>query len=761
MARSSKVPYPPSPKDVPEDLTLPSPGHVFQMVVVLLGLLLFLLLYLGLVGGSCWAVYKCLTSLGPRSQFGILNLFAAAIFALLALFLVKGLFNRDRPDKTLHVEINEDEQPTLFAFLRKLCDEVGAPEPDQVFVSPEVNAALMQDMSLANLIVPPRKKLLIGLGLINMLNMSEFKAVMAHEFGHFSQKSARMMVYVYNANRVILNIVLGRDWLDGLVERAKGLRTNNQATAVIWATAWAFAGVIWVIRKTLLGLFYAINFAYRSLSRKMEYNADLVAVSVTGSDPIVHGLLRCELAYTALNQALNDLDNAADHKMYTTDIFYHQTRAVDLVRKERKDPHFGEPPPLPTPTAGKKVQVFQPEEDDENSTPPMWRSHPSNFDREENAKAVFIPTYLDERSPWILFDDRADVTERVAYKYYRLRYGVPKDIELTDAKKVQQFIDDERAEMTYDPKYHGAYDGRLIDPGSVEEMLQMLEEEPWEDDRLERVHGRLYAEIGKKVERHQETQKEYSTLLRQCHFKPTGRTKRILDDLDAELKQNWEWFSSFDRRVFLVHAQMAQRLPDQKLFKEILSRYKFHLPLQELNRKAHHHQERVDTFFNLLINTKPEEMPQDLFAEAMHVFRQARKALKEILRDARDLEIPALANFTGDEALDEFLLDEELVRELPENSVTGKWIGTLQNQLGQVLKKSARLYYKSMGNILACQARISTAWLEVRHPEKKIAGDDAKPLASSGKKKGDAAPEAEVIEAEFVEDEPRPAKKKK
>ena len=54
-------------------------------------------------------------------------------------------------------------------------------------MSPDVNAACMSRTSLVNLFVEPKKDLLIGLGLVNCVNLSEFKAVLAHEFGHFCQ----------------------------------------------------------------------------------------------------------------------------------------------------------------------------------------------------------------------------------------------------------------------------------------------------------------------------------------------------------------------------------------------------------------------------------------------------------------------------------------------------------------------------------------------------------------------------------------------
>ena len=54
---------------------------------------------------------------------------------------------------------------------------------------------------------PVRKNLQIGLGLVNIVSVSEFKAVMAHEFGHFSQRSMKVGSYVYNVNKVIFNML--------------------------------------------------------------------------------------------------------------------------------------------------------------------------------------------------------------------------------------------------------------------------------------------------------------------------------------------------------------------------------------------------------------------------------------------------------------------------------------------------------------------------------------------------------------------------
>jgi Zn-dependent protease with chaperone function len=204
------------------------------------------------------------------------------------------------------VEITEHDQPNFFAFLRQLCRDTGAPMPRRVFLVMEVNAAVTYNHSPFALLLPTSKNLLVGLGLVNRLNVAEFKAVLAHEFGHFGQSSMKLGAYVYQANQIIADMVYGRDFFDDLLDRMRAADGRLDLFVKV------FTGIIWGLRKALEGLFHAINFANSSLSRQMEFNADLVAVRVAGSDAIVHALARLDFANETLDQALQDLTAAAD-----------------------------------------------------------------------------------------------------------------------------------------------------------------------------------------------------------------------------------------------------------------------------------------------------------------------------------------------------------------------------------------------------------------------------------------------------------------
>src|SRR5262249_35948718 len=204
--------YPSGPVNVPKDFTQPTARYRWEVTVVMVSLLLSLALYLVLVAGSTWLCYVLVTAPWPiRAGNGYVFLRIVAIICsgLLALYLVKGLFKGSHQDESLLLEITEADQPELFKFIRQICADTGAPVPHMVYLTPEVNAAVFYQSSFLSLVLPTPKNLLIGLGLVNMLNLSEFKAVLAHEFGHFSQKSMKVGTYVYVANKVMADIIYG------------------------------------------------------------------------------------------------------------------------------------------------------------------------------------------------------------------------------------------------------------------------------------------------------------------------------------------------------------------------------------------------------------------------------------------------------------------------------------------------------------------------------------------------------------------------
>jgi len=451
--------YPPSPVNVPESLTKATSSYRRQAMWAMLGLALFIYLYLALTGVFGYITYATFMALSEPNGFEIGRLVVFFCSALLTVFLLKSLFAIRKMGTPSGLEVFEEDQPELYAYLHQLADEIGAPKPHRVFLTPEVNAAVFYDLSILNLIFPSKKNLIVGLGLVNVLNLSEFKAVLAHEFGHFSQRTMMVGRWVYVAQQIIAHMVSVRDWLDNIVQFISRIDVR-----IAWI-GWILQLVLWSLRSLMEVLFRIVIIAERALSREMEFNADLVAVSVTGSDELVNALYKLQAADQAWRTAMNVAGQAAGNKKLIVDLFEAQTQALEELRRVYDDPTFGNPPePSQNPD---QHRIFE----EQSARPPqMWSTHPASSDREANAKMHYVPAVRDSRSAWLIFRNPEDIRKSLS----RSIYNVDNTQEFEPVGS-EEFVSKRFSNISYSPEFRGAYLGRspVRDFQSVDQMMEM------------------------------------------------------------------------------------------------------------------------------------------------------------------------------------------------------------------------------------------------------------------------------------------------
>ncbi len=463
MPTSTPSIYPAGPQTIPEHLTKPTARYRRQAWIALISLLLFVGLYLGLAFWFCrqaWMMVKLATQ---GSEHAVVCLIVAAVSAALAVFMIKGLFSVKQGAQSGHLELKQEDEPALFGFLHKLADEAHAPRPHRVFLSEGVNAAVFYDLSIANLLFPTRKNLLIGLGLVNVLSIAEFKAVLAHEFGHFAQRSMAVGRWVYVAQQIAGHLVAQRDAFDKFIG---GLSRIDIRVAWI---GWLLQLLVWSIRSLVELGFRALLIAERALSREMEMQADLVAVSLTGSEALTHALYKLGPAETAWNRTITFVGEECVRNRKVADLFAIQSRVLEHLRVVYDDLQYGRVPAVDREAAPArrlfKVDFARP--------PQMWATHPLNHEREENAKRVYVDAPLDDRSAWVVFADPAALREKVSLALYNegaakvpvIATGVA--IEHLDAEFRREFLN---------RFYRGAYLGRSVVRGKA--TLDELYEPP-------------------------------------------------------------------------------------------------------------------------------------------------------------------------------------------------------------------------------------------------------------------------------------------
>jgi len=439
--------YPAGPAAVPHKLTAASLSYRRSAWLATGGLLLFVTVYFALAGWFGWTAYRLFAGMANAPDDAFWMFVAGAGAAFLAVFMLKALVFVKRGEVREDIEITAEEEPTLFAFLHRLADEIGAPRPRRVYLSGQVNAGVFYDLSIANLLIPSRKNLEIGLGLVNVLTLGELKAVLAHEFGHFAQRTMAVGRWVYIAQQIAGHIVARRDALDTFLARLSSIDIR-----LAWI-GWLLRLIIWSIRCLVDFVFRIVVLAQRTLSREMEFQADLVAVSVTGSDALIHALHRLGVADQAWSRAVDFANSEIKEGRGVKDLFALQARIIDKLRTVLDDPEYGAIPPVP---------VSQPElhrlfKSAVAAPPKMWSTHPTNVDREANVKRTYVAASIDERSAWTLFADPQSLRERVSAHIARKSdcKAVPLEESLTK-------LDAEYSRAYLNPSYRGIYLGRSI-----------------------------------------------------------------------------------------------------------------------------------------------------------------------------------------------------------------------------------------------------------------------------------------------------------
>lgn len=553
--------YSKGPSNIPEGLTKPTKSFTKHVWLSVIGLILFIGLYLLLTIWFGKLAYNLFTD-GGKGTGEFWDIVLGIGFAFLSLFMLKSLFFLNkRQENPLHRYLTEQEEPVLFDYLYKLADEAGAPRPHKIFLTDRVNASVSYDISLINLIFPSKKNLEIGLGAVNVLSLGELKAVLAHEFGHFAQRSMLLGRYVYVAQQIAARIVGKRDFFDKILS---GISSFDLRIAWI---GWILSILVWAIRSLVETCFRIVMMAERALSREMEFQADLVAVSLTGSDALIHALYKLQIADQAYDNALKITNDALGDKNAIEDLYVLQSNYIQQMSQILDDPKYGKSPEVPSFDAASH-RIFTKRK---YNPPKMWATHPADNDRENNAKNTYIAADIDNRSSWDLFQNpkalRLDMTARLV-----------KTANIATTILVEEDSIKKQNKKYFDwsflaPKYHSAFYGRFpyLNFKSTDEIFYDIA-----STDINRIFDGLYPkELASKINQLKEIEEEKEALLvsqnevvtaeKRVLYHRGEQIKRsdipdILIDLEAQEKTIRDEVAAHDKECRNVHYKAAKNL---------------------------------------------------------------------------------------------------------------------------------------------------------------------------------------------------------
>ncbi len=544
---------------------------IFAITLFVITYLLLLVATIAIAAGMGWLGFVLITK--QTNFIGILigiGLILSGI--MLIFFLLKFIFTKN-VKRSKGYEITKNDQPELFEFIDKVANEVGTAQPRHVYLIQDVNASASFDPTFWSLFLPIKKDLNIGLGIVNGLNQSEFKAVLAHEFGHFSQRSMRFGSYVYHLNRALHNLLYENN------SYHKALNAWGKWHYSLRFGAMLNVYIVRCIQEILKKVYILINKSHMQLSRQMEFHADTIAAYVSGTNNVVSLLRRLEITDQCYNDTLNLLHtNLADNNRVVN--MYELQLVMLKLCADKNKLNIGK---NGLPVIDKKVTALQNAQiilDDQ------WSSHPSVEDREENVNRYNLNVEALNEPAWQLFNNAEHLQGVFTDRLYE-NTGINNELKVINIETIRETLEKEINDNSYNRHYKGFYNGRFLKTFNVEETISatthktlMHFDELFSDNNCNlpkaiEVLSLDIAKLDSLIEIKNNDIKSFDYNGVKYYPKDAGHIK---DLLNIELQEKENQLEYLDRNIFMTFYQAAST---DDLKRELIDQYKKIFKYQE------------------------------------------------------------------------------------------------------------------------------------------------------------------------------------
>ncbi len=539
------------------------------------------------------------------------------IFALY--FVVKFLFKRSKRNTNEFKQITRQQHLALFKMIDEIVSQVGTDSPKKVYLTPEVNASVFYDSSFWSMFFPIRKNLTIGMGLINTSTEDEFKAVLSHEFGHFSQKSMKVGSYVYNVNRIIHNMLYDNDDYANALNQVAGTHAFITLFAVIAAKI--AEGIQWILRQ----VYGVVNKSHLALSREMEFHADEIAASITGQDALIASLSRMSLADYAFNATLSQYSKPINEMKKSQNIYKEQTFVMNLLAKD-KNIQFANDLPI--------IQLDELNQYNKSKLviEDQWASHPTMEERIYKLKQTpFQETSHHNNLAIHLFTNPEEVQQELTNSIFSGR---------TDDYSFEEFSTEFTKEFkrnAYSKSFNGYYDNKNPDKSvrldgaesteyidkdnlfSQESVERVYESIGMQNDLniLNQIQSKLYKIKTFDYDGKKYKAKEAASLIKIINAK--------LDDTNEKIKQNDQLIFNYFQQI-----EKEKNIP-KKITTLYLNLFNFE---KEYDEKIRAYNDLNNRLGFLNFETEIEKIQQNLANMKPAEFR-LRESIKMILNDEK------------------------------------------------------------------------------------------------------------------------------
>ena len=201
----------------------------------------------------------------PNAQIAILFLAGVVVAVAMLWSLVPRREKFEVPGPLLE----RDSHPRLFAELDDIAASLNEPLPGEVYLIGQVNAFVADRGGILGF--GSHRIMAIGLPLLSTLNVSEFRSVVAHEFGHYYSGDTSIGPWVYKTQMAMIRTFQSI----GSLEEIR-----------VGAVQLMYGVVSFVLKQYFVGFLRVVNF----VSRRKEHRADELACLVAGSAACMRGM---------------------------------------------------------------------------------------------------------------------------------------------------------------------------------------------------------------------------------------------------------------------------------------------------------------------------------------------------------------------------------------------------------------------------------------------------------------------------------------
>ncbi|MFI7634159.1 M48 family metallopeptidase [Nonomuraea sp. NPDC049400] len=200
----------------------------------------------------------------------------AIVLTLAAGALVRALFmvSRRQGGEQPGVAVSREHEPMLWQTVEELAQRVRTAPPDEIRLVAEVNAAVSEDTRWLGM-KATRRRMFIGLPLLQTLTVDEMRAVLGHELGHYSGAHTRLGAPVYRGRVSLLATIQGLG--------------NHPFIQRLFT---------WYAK-----LYFRVS---QAVSRKQELEADQFAVAISGRQAMAGALRKIHATAMGWDLYVND-----------------------------------------------------------------------------------------------------------------------------------------------------------------------------------------------------------------------------------------------------------------------------------------------------------------------------------------------------------------------------------------------------------------------------------------------------------------------